>query len=123
MAKILLIDESPWMMMHMKKVLEDSGHEVFVATDGQNGLKVMRNINPDLIFTDVVMPGKDGFEIITEIRQKYPETKLIAMTSERVALADQYLRAMKSFGVELTVKKPFRDRYLLNAVNSVLMAG
>ena len=123
MAKIILIDESPWMMLHTKKVLEDSGHEVFAATDGQKGLEILKNIIPDLIFTDIVLPGKDGFEIITEIRKKYPGIKLIAMTSKRAALADQYLRAMKSFGVELPVKKPVRDRYIVNAVHSVLEAG
>ncbi|MFW5644286.1 MAG: response regulator [Bacteroidota bacterium] len=123
MAKILLIDQSPWIMLHMRKVLENSGHTVFVATDGLKGLEVIESVSPDLIFTDVVMPGKDGFEIITEIRKKHQRIKIIAMTSNTFTLADQYLRAMRSLGVELTVKKPFRDRYLLNAVQSVLEAG
>lgn len=120
MAKILLIDESPWIMIHMKKVLELSGHEIFCSSDGQRGMTLIEEKMPDLILTDVIIPGKDGFEIISEIKKKFPGMKIIAMSSKLVPYADQYLNAMRSFGVELTIKKPFRDLYLLNAVNSVL---
>jgi CheY-like chemotaxis protein len=120
MAKILLIDESPWIMAHMKKVLERKGHEVYVANDGVKGLNLAEKERPDLVMTDIMLPQKDGFEIVLQIRKKFPFIKMIATTSERIAHADHYLKAIKHFGVELTIKKPFRDRYLTSAVDSIL---
>ncbi len=108
------------MMQHMSKILEEHGHEVIVAVDGETGFNKIENEEPDLVFAEITIPRKDGFEIIAETRKKHPGIKFIAMTSDRIVHGDQYLRAVKSFGVEMTLKKPFRDRYLIEAVESVL---
>ena len=120
MAKLVIIEESPWITKHIRGVLEAAGHEVYAAEDGDQGLELINRVNPELILLEVILPGKDGFEIVTSLSRENAGIKIIAMISGRVVYADHYLNAMKCLGVELTLKKPFRDRYLVDSVETLL---
>ncbi|MFC1617569.1 response regulator [Candidatus Margulisiibacteriota bacterium] len=81
--KILYIEDDPINKYLVKKVLEDSGHEVFEASDGESGIGRAGDIKPDLILMDMQMPGMDGYEATKEIRKTDPEHKIpiIALTA------------------------------------------
>ena len=67
MTKILVIDDEELMRKLMKKMLMRDGHDVFIARDGVDGVEQFHQINPDLVITDMVMPNKDGYEVIKEL--------------------------------------------------------
>ena len=60
MALILIVDDSPTEVHVMKKALEKSGYKTATAQDGAEGVRMAREMTPDLIFMDVVMPGVNG---------------------------------------------------------------
>ncbi len=62
MALILIVDDSPTEVHVMKKALERGGYQTAVAGDGQEGIRLAREMHPDLIFMDVVMPGMNGYQ-------------------------------------------------------------
>ena len=64
MTKILVIDDEELMRKLMKKMLMRDGHDVFIARDGVDGVEQFHQINPDLVITDIIMPNKDGYEVI-----------------------------------------------------------
>ena len=68
MAKILVADDDPIFLQFTRSLLEDRGYEVVTAEDGEQALAVVRRERPDLVVTDLVMPYKNGLEIIREIR-------------------------------------------------------
>lgn len=61
--KILVIEDSPTKMILLSNRLRNGGYEVIAASDGATGLHKMREEKPDLVITDIIMPGMDGFEL------------------------------------------------------------
>jgi twitching motility two-component system response regulator PilH len=61
-ALILIVDDSPTEVHVMKKALEKGGFKTATAGDGQEGVRMARDLKPDLIFMDIVMPGMNGYQ-------------------------------------------------------------
>jgi twitching motility two-component system response regulator PilH len=76
MALILIVDDSPTEVHVMKKALEKSGYQTATAQDGAEGVRMAREMTPDLIFMDVVMPGINGFQATRKLAND-PDTKAI----------------------------------------------
>jgi CheY-like chemotaxis protein len=67
--RILVVDDEPDAVEFVRAVMEEAGHEVVSASNGDEGLQAARSEGPDLIILDVQMPGKDGFTTFAELRQ------------------------------------------------------
>jgi twitching motility two-component system response regulator PilH len=76
MALILIVDDSPTEVHVIKKALEKHGYQTATAADGAEGIRLAKQMKPDLIFMDVVMPGVNGFQA-TRTLAADPETKRI----------------------------------------------
>ena len=76
MALILIVDDSPTELHVMKRALEKGGYQTAVAADGQEGVRLAREMHPDLIFMDVVMPGMNGYQA-TRALVNDPDTQAI----------------------------------------------
>lgn len=73
LTRILLIDDEEGLCEVFRRGLERTGnYEVGFATDGKTGLLMARKVNPDLILLDVRMPEMSGFEVLRELKSKYP---------------------------------------------------
>jgi len=76
MALILIVDDSPTEVHVMQKALERGGFKTATAADGATGVRLAREMHPDLIFMDIVMPGMNGFQA-TRTLSNDPQTKPI----------------------------------------------
>ena len=76
MALILIVDDSPTEVHVMKKALEKSGYQTATAQDGAEGVRLAREMTPDLIFMDVVMPGVNGYQATRQLSND-PKTRTI----------------------------------------------
>lgn len=120
MIRILVIDDDIKIREMLKQCLERAGYEVLVAPDGKAAL-TLHSANPvDLIITDIVMPEKDGLEIIVELPRRFPAVKVIAISGGGKIGADEYLNVAKVLGATRTFSKPFELRELLAAVRELL---
>ena len=68
MGKILLVDDHPHIVRLLEKALAVEGHELLVAYDGSEAMRLVREHRPDLVFLDVVMPEIDGFRVLNRIK-------------------------------------------------------
>jgi len=68
MKKILFIEDEPTLQKTAGEFLEQKGYEVQKALDGETGLKLAREHKPDLILLDLILPKKDGFEVLKELK-------------------------------------------------------
>ena len=114
---ILVVDDHPIMREVVCQILEDAGHQVRDAGDGQEALRKLSAARFDLVVTDIVMPEMDGIELIGEMRRRYPEVRVIAMSGggERFPLKDG-LAIARRLGAGLTLNKPFLPEQLIQAV-------
>lgn len=67
--KILLIEDEEIMVSLLQRKLTEEGYDFFVAGNGEEGLKLMKEVKPDLILLDIIMPKKGGFEVMEEMQQ------------------------------------------------------
>lgn len=122
MARILIIDDDPSIRLVFKRYLEGNGYEVSTATNGNEGLSLLNDSIPDLVITDVMMPEKDGLEVVLELRNRHPEIPVIAISGGmRIAPMD-FLPMIKKFGACKVLYKPVELDELLSAIQEQLGA-
>jgi len=120
MAKILVFDDEPSILLMLKKMLEKAGHEVDLALNGRDGLALFEKNRPDLVITDIIMPQKEGLETILELRKMYPDLKIIAISGGGRIGPDEYLPSAKIFGANMIFQKPLVQKEFMQAVSLLL---
>ena len=116
MASILIIDDEETVREMISTMLRHAGYEVHEAADGTEGMALYRHAPTDLVIADVEMPGKGGLEVIEELRDEFPEVKIIAIAGYNPSRLDDAL----ALGAAHTFRKPFAMAEFLQAVESVL---
>ena len=120
MARILIIDDNTIVLETYCQMLERAGYEVVKATGGKEGTKLFRDNPTDLVITDILMPEKEGFETIIELRRDFPDVKIIAISGGAFLSPKDYLEIAKQFGAMRTLTKPIDQEELLEAVRKCL---
>lgn len=123
MARILLIDDDESFRTMLRLTLVQMGHIAIEAGNGAEGLKLFSNAEVDLVITDIVMPDKDGLDVVMTLRQQ-PPVKIIAMSGDQGRLrAVENLRAAQLLGATSVLAKPFNREALARAINEALASG
>ena len=117
---ILVIDDEETIRLLLRTILEREGYRVLEAPDGNEGLKQFTKTPTDLVITDLIMPGKEGIETIRELRRKFPDVKIIAVSGGGRIGPDAYLKMAKGVGALRTLSKPFDKTVLLEVVKEVI---
>ena len=121
MAKILVIDDEQQMRLLLTRMLTREGHEVFIAQDGEEGVQSFHQFKPDLIITEIVMPNKDGLEVIMELIKLNPQFPIIAMSGDCSATTANFkLEIAETLGAKYVLLKPFTHEQLLEVVQLAL---
>ena len=120
MARILVIEDDDQVREMLRQSIRNAGHEVVVATDGAIGIQMYRESPADLIVTDIIMPEKDGWEAIVELRKAYPDIKIIAISGGARLGPYSYLAIAKRFGAQRVFAKPIEKAELLKAIDELL---
>ena len=120
MAKILIIEDDKEVRGLLKALLSRSGHTVREAGDGREGIHNFRTSPSDLIITDLIMPHKEGLETIIDLRQEFPDLKIIAISGGSRDNRENYLKTAELCGASRIFHKPFANKDLLAAVNELL---
>jgi DNA-binding response OmpR family regulator len=118
--QILLIEDDNCVRELLSQTLVKAGYSVIPAADGEEGLDLFRTNHPDLVITDLIMPQKEGLQMILELRRDNPNTKVIAMSGGGRYSNTDYLKLAKKFGARATLTKPFLREEILNVVKDVL---
>jgi DNA-binding response OmpR family regulator len=121
MARILIIDDNENVNTMLQQVLSSKGYEVESVTSGEHGLSFLEVNIFDLIITDIIMPGKEGLEMILEIRKKNTIVPIIAISGGGKIGPELYLEMAHVFGAAYTFQKPFNIESFLEAVRECLL--
>ena len=118
-ARILAVDDSPTIRGLVANVLRNAGFEVFLASDGVEGVGTLADADPDLIITDINMPKMDGFGLIEAVRETggYSSIPILVLTTE--SSQELKMRARKA-GATGWIGKPFEDEHFISVINRVL---
>lgn len=115
MAHILVMDDDSSVRTALCIMLTYDGHTVAEAVDGEEGVQIYHRIQPDLVIIDIIMPRKDGLEVIQELKGKNPTVKIIAIAGQQHLLSQAQV-----LGADLMIEKPPQMRELLEGVKALL---
>ncbi len=117
--RVLVIDDEAYARQLIRALLERAGFDVAVASSADEGLRLMREIKPDLVTLDLMMPVRDGLDLLIE-KQSDPEIREIpSLVLSAVGLTADLERAV-ALGAQATLSKPFSQAQLLEAVRRVI---
>jgi two-component system, OmpR family, alkaline phosphatase synthesis response regulator PhoP len=116
MTKILVVDDEPSITNLVSAYLKPEGYEVFIASDGNAGLKAARAFKPDLVILDVMLPGMDGIELLSRLRRE--SDVYVIMLTAKTEETDKIVGL--SIGADDYVTKPFSPRELVARVKAAM---
>ena len=118
MASILIVDDDAPIRTLLRHILEEDGHQIREAPNGEVGLTLYREAPADLVITDILMPERDGMEVTLALTHEFLDARVIAITG---ATGDQnFLNVAKLFGARRVIRKPFTPEEIRRAVRFTL---
>ncbi len=104
-VKILVADDEVMMRNLILKILESEGYQISMASSGDEALAMLKENNYDLLLTDVKMPGMNGFDLLKQVKENWPDMAVIVMTG----YGDAYtVKEALLLGADEYVSKPFK---------------
>lgn len=119
---ILVIDDNDAIRLSLSILLEAKGYAVALAPDGPSGLAAVRDRRPDLVISDLMMPGEPGMTAIGRIRDAAPDLPIIAMSGSVEAGLSSFREQALAAGATRYLEKPFDAHELLKLVGETLGA-
>lgn len=114
MHSILVVDDEPNYLIVLSELLRDEGFEVFTAPDAEKGLEIVRDVDLDIVITDMQMPGMDGLQLLQAVKTFNKALPVIVITA--YAEVERAVAAMQS-GAFSYLAKPFSNEELVVNIN------
>lgn len=116
---ILIVDDEPNIVISLEFLLKREGFQVAVAGDGEEALKKLAELSPDLVLLDIMLPRKNGFEVCQEIRAHpdWQSVKVIMLTAKG---RDTEVQKGMALGADAYLTKPFATKDLVAKVKELL---
>jgi DNA-binding response OmpR family regulator len=116
MNRIVIVEDDIVIRESLKEILEMNNYEVMAIDSCLDLMKKVDEFKPDVLITDIIMPDKDGIEIIIEAKKVLPNIILIAISGGGRIDSESYLNTAKYLGADATLKKPFTHKELLDCI-------
>ncbi len=117
--RILIVDDEPNIVTSLEFLMRKQGHEVRVASDGEEGLAAVEDFEPDLVLLDVMLPRRNGYEVCQILREspRWRHLKLVMLTAKG---REAEVAKGRALGADAYVTKPFSTRELVEQVERLL---
>ena len=119
MTKVLVVDDNISLIVILQQILEGEGFEVNAAADGEEGYSAYLLSRPDVILTDIHMPGENGLELMKHIRMHDPEARAIYMSGDWKSFQSAIEEEQKKFCTRF-LRKPFSGAELMSLLSECL---
>jgi CheY-like chemotaxis protein len=123
MKLILVVDDDVQVRLVIRKILERPDYVVHEASDGDEASRFLQEASPDLMITDLIMPGKEGLELIQEVRRNHPFAGIIAISGMTKSDPEFNLKMAQALGANCILAKPFTYQMFIGAVENVLASN
>lgn len=116
----LVIEDNPETRCFVTTLLQRAGYETVEAENGLDGVCLSRTVKPELVVTDIFMPGQDGLYALTQIKKSLPETRIVAISGGSLCFPGMdVLGLAEKLGADASVSKPFTPYELMQAVTGL----
>lgn len=122
MPLVMLIDDNDLVREALKELLIEEGHDVLVVNNGQQAISKYRTAKPDVIVTDILMPGMSGVELIQDLRRVAPALPILVISGGG-ATDQNLLQQATEAGASATLAKPFTLARFTEILSGLLESG
>lgn len=120
MKKILFIEDDPGLQKTLCEALKDAGYAVVSALDGEEGLRLARRDIPNLVLLDLILPQKDGFEVLQEMRSDSRTAGIPVIVLTNLEGSSEVQKALENGAVAYLVKTNYELREVIAKVREIL---
>jgi len=106
MSTVLVVDDDDSILRLISEIMKKEGYDVLQAEDGNEACQKFLKNPCDLVITDLIMPNKEGLELIQELKGIKPDVKIIAYSGGGQLEPDDYLKFAKGIGADKVFRKP-----------------
>jgi CheY-like chemotaxis protein len=114
---ILVVDDEEMIRISLSLLLTVKGHDVATAPDTATALAMLRTSRPDVVISDMIMPGGNGLDAIHAIRRDHPDMRIIAMSGGGRMAGQNMLAVASEMGADACLEKPFEADDLLQLLH------
>jgi two-component system nitrogen regulation response regulator NtrX len=119
-ATLLLVDDEPQILHALAGLLQDEDFEVITAPDGETALRLVREASPDLVMLDIALPGRDGLDILQDLKEQHPTLPVIMLSAH--GSVENAVKATRLGAYDFIEKPPHADKILVSVRNALDMA-
>jgi len=123
MPAVLVLDDNAEYRALLTEFLTQAGFEVIALKDGRGVTEILQQRPIDLVITDVGMPERDGFEVMTALRISHPRLPVIAISGDMPLNTHLYLTLASKLGASRVLAKPFSMAQLIAAAREAVVGG
>jgi len=120
MAKILIVEDDKFLRELIARKLTAENYEIIEAVDGEEGLKKIKETKPDLVLLDLILPGIDGFEVLSRIKEDPSLASIPVIILSNLGQREDVERGMKLGAVDYLVKAHFTPNEIVEKVKQAL---
>lgn len=123
MALVMLVDHNDLVRDALEDALIEEGHEALAVTSGQQAILEYRTAKPDVVVTDILMPGMSGTAVIKKLRRESASVPILAISVGGGATNQNLLQQATDAGANATLTKPFAIGKFMGILSGLLDAG
>lgn len=118
MARVIVVDDASFMRGSLEFIIRNAGHEVVgLGKDGEEALRLYKDLKPDLVTMDILMKGMDGLSALKAIIAHDPKAKVIMVTALGQESKEEEANKLGASGY---IRKPFKQQNIVDEVNRVM---
>ncbi|HAT73937.1 MAG: Response regulator receiver protein [Candidatus Moranbacteria bacterium GW2011_GWF2_36_839] len=118
--KILIIEDEETLQRALTQYLEEENFEVFGAMDGEKGVEMVKKEKPDLVLLDIILPKKDGFKVLEEIKQDETTKNIPVILLTNLESIDDIQKAFDKGATTYLVKSEYKLEDVVKKINETL---
>lgn len=117
-TRVMVVDDSRVVFTQIKKMLQDTDFEIVqYCQSGESALEAYDKCNPDVVTMDIIMPGIDGFETAKALLEKWPDAKIIMVSS---LAYDETIKEAEAIGLKDFIYKPLQRDKIIEALTKAI---
>lgn len=118
--KILIIEDDKFLRESMSQKLIEEKYEVFTSVDGEEGIKKIKEEKPDMVLLDLILPGIDGFEVLTKMKEDTSISNIPVIILSNLGQKEDIERGLKLGAKDYMIKAHFTPGEIIEKIKSIL---
>jgi len=118
--KILIVEDDKFLRELISKKLKDEGYQLAQAIDGEEGVVKAKEVSPDLILLDLILPGIDGFEVLSRIKKDSSVSSIPVIILSNLGQKEEIERGIKLGAIDFLIKAHFTPGEIIEKIKEIL---